>query len=171
MYTEQKQCRICEGELNVVLDLGSIYPTAWLAEDEAPPERAPLTLARCVTCGLVQLAHSVEQDELYRHYHYRSGINTSMVEALRDVVARARMYVDLQPNDVVVDIGANDCTLLGFYPSDVLTVAYEPSNIVFDEGNFAPDVISNDYFSAAAYPTDLPGARIITSIVPSRSVK
>lgn len=163
MYTKQEHCRICGEDLKIVLNLGDIYPTAWLSKDEELPSPAPLSLAECPNCGLVQLAHSVEQDELYRNYFYRSGINASMVKALEDIVLEAQKYRPLENEDVVVDIGANDCTLLSFYPESVVTVAYEPSSIVYNQDNFKPDLIVNDYFNAEEYPLEHK-ASIITSI-------
>jgi hypothetical protein len=43
-----------------------------------------------------------------------------MRTALADVVRDAMSQVDLQPMDVVLDIGSNDGTLLGFYPDNVV---------------------------------------------------
>lgn len=106
-------CRAC-GSANLVeiLNLGNLAISDFLPDPEPNPERAPLELIRCADCTLVQLRHTVSRDRLYRTYHYKSGINESMVIALREVVTDVFRNVKLEPKDLWVDIGANDGTLL-----------------------------------------------------------
>lgn len=123
-------CRACgSGSLDVVLDLGvhavsDFYDT--VPEDEL---RAPLCLCQCGGCGLVQLTVSVDKDRLYRDYWYRSGLNPAMVAALKDVVDDAVGRVTLETGDAVLDIGANDGTLLLHYPRGLVCWGIEPSQI------------------------------------------
>lgn len=116
LVTQITSCRSCgSGYLTIVLDLGvhavsDFYST--IPENEL---RAPLTLAMCDTCGLVQLTHSVAKERLYQTYFYRSGGNEQMVAALKDVVDDVCRHVTLTDKDRVLDIGANDGTLLKNY--------------------------------------------------------
>ena len=107
-------CRACQGPLLEILNLGDLRLNAFsrTLEDLAAVERVPLVLMGCQGCGLVQLDRTVPQDLLYRHYWYRSSVNESMVEELKDVVREAISLVPVQPTDRVMDIGANDGTLL-----------------------------------------------------------
>ena len=53
------------------------------------------------------------------NYGYRSGLNNSMVQHL---IGKANYLIELsnlQPGDVVVDIGSNDCTTLKAFPDYV----------------------------------------------------
>lgn len=161
LATEYKACRVCGSpKLSVVLDLGEHAVSDFYHVVPADETRAPLRVVSCGKCGLVQLSHSVDKDRLYRNYHYRSSINERMVLALRDVVDEARQWVDLQPGDTVVDIGANDGTLLNAYPTDVLTVGYDPSNI---EVAVARHIIRRDYYPPS-HDEASANARVVTSV-------
>jgi len=117
--------------LRPVLDLGRVaLPTFPKLEETAL--YAPLALQQCGACDLVMLVDAVEKDALYSHYYYRSGLNESMVVALAEVAHSASRMVDLQDGDVVLDIGANDGTLLNQYPGfdSLLRVGFDPSDVV-----------------------------------------
>jgi len=138
-YEEIAACR-SRGSANLdqVLDLGVQCVSDFVAQGSPDgcthqPDRAPLVLVRCQDCTLVQLRHTVDRERLYRRYWYRSGTNESMVAALKDVVAEATRQVKLGLDDVVLDVGCNDGTLLDFYPrDDVLTIGFEPSQKLAD---------------------------------------
>ena len=55
---------------------------------------------------------TADQDKLYRNYWYRSGTNKTMTDQLKEIVDIVPKWVDLKTNDVVLDIGCNDGTLL-----------------------------------------------------------
>jgi hypothetical protein len=134
-----EKCRIC-GKQNLVLvvDLGEQYLTGVFphhnSEDELTCE--PLRLVKChdgdSVCGLLQLEHSYDLDEMHGdNYGYRSGLNASMVKHLHDKVARIRELIDLQPDDLVLDIGSNDGTTLAAYPANLLLVGMDPTGEKF----------------------------------------
>ena len=103
-----------------------------------PLASAPLEIVKCIPCGLVQLHHNFEPSMLYGPtYGYRSGLNKSMVEHLRAKAAHLQKLCPLKPGDVVLDIGANDGTSLGFYPADVTRVATD----LFSNGSLAATVV------------------------------
>ncbi len=146
------------------------YAVAFPETPETTAPEAPLELVLCAAeaggCGLLQLSHTYDQDRLYERYWYRSGISTTMVAALRDVVASARALRPLRPGDTVLDIGSNDGTLLHAYPDqDVTQVGFEPSNL-WRDGSEGLDLVIHDYFSHAAWQRELGDrkARIITSV-------
>jgi C-methyltransferase C-terminal domain/Methyltransferase domain len=56
----------------------------------------------------------------------------------------------------VIDIGANDCTTLGFYPSDLRRVGFEPARNIDWSGVDKNITVINDYFSAAAFRQRFP---------------
>lgn len=125
-------CRVCGGRLHEVLDLGPVYVSAFPRPGESDGLRSPLCLARCTSCHLVQLTDSVHPSYLYQEYWYRSGVNETMVAELKDVVECAIDHVGgLDDGDWVVDIGANDGTLLSHYPvhevCPLVPIAYEPA--------------------------------------------
>lgn len=161
MTQERTHCRICDGKLETVLDMGTIYQSNFLT-DASRAILAPLNLARCIKCSLVQLKHDGNLDSMYRQYWYKSSLNQSMVEALRSVVDSINGRVALEAGDVVVDIGCNDGTLLSMFPENVFKIGYDPSNNLAEEAQENCDFFINDYFPAN-YPVKAK-AKVITSI-------
>ena len=173
MYTKIEECRICgNAQLELVLDLGEQMLTGVFPR--SPDEdvtTGPLQLVKCVgegdVCGLLQLAHSYDLGEMYGdNYGYRSGLNDSMVAHLKAKVARIRSLVQLDPGDLVVDIGSNDATTLRAYDqSDLTLVGVDPTGSKFAE--FYPDHVAliPDFFSSALVSDRFPGrkAKVVTS--------
>lgn len=160
--TEEKLCRVCRGELKVILDLGQIVPSGF-NKDKVVSREAPLVLAECEDCKLVQLKHTVDLDLMYRQYWYASSLNKSMVNSLQDVVSDVYRKIKLNSGDVVVDIGCNDGTMLMMYPDVITKVGFDPAlNIERPSGFF----FVNEYFSAADYHNTwgLPKAKVVTAI-------
>ncbi|SRR5579883_35133 len=169
MVREISHCRLCRSAMLVtVLDLGNqaltgIFPQS---KNEHIPS-GPLTLVKCTDCGLVQLKHSYEPSELYgAHYGYRSGLNSSMVEHLKNKVSLLKKMVKLEKNDIAVDIGSNDGTLLGFYPDTMTLVGFDPSAEKFKKYYRSDIQLVTDFFSAKKMQEVFPKqkAKIITSI-------
>jgi hypothetical protein len=124
---------------------------------------APLTLVRCKQCELVQLKDTPNLDLLYRQYWYQSNLNKSMVKALQDVVDNVEARADLQPGDVVVDIGCNDGTMLGQYKTEGLyKIGFDPALNLADEAKRHCTLFHNTYFGDTSI--DTPMAKAITSI-------
>jgi NDP-4-keto-2,6-dideoxyhexose 3-C-methyltransferase len=155
-----------------VLDLGEqyltgVFPTA----PDATLTRGPLQLVRCTgpsACGLVQLHHTYSASEMYGdNYGYRSSLNRTMVNHLRDINKLVTGRVALSPGDVVLDIGSNDGTLLSFYPENgPLLVGMDPTAGRF-RGYYRTDAkLVVDFFSADRFFTATAGqkAKIVTSI-------
>lgn len=161
LYREITKCRSCGSDsLDEMLSLGNLCISDFILPG-LPEDSAPLTLLQCADCSLVQLQHTVSRDRLYRDYYYRSGLNESMVAALRDVVNDACNHVDLVPGDIVGDIGANDGTLLSNYHQKVLRVGIEPA------WNMLPDLRAHCEIAIGQFfPCRVPGgkAKIITSL-------
>ena len=49
------------------------------------------------------------------NYGYKSGINKSMKDHLKNIVINTSKFISLKKNDAVVDIGSNDGTLLNYF--------------------------------------------------------
>ena len=169
--TLRKACRVCGGKrLRPILSLGEQYAVGFLDDAKETAGSGPLELVLCNIkdggCGLLQLKHTYDHDLLYRKYWYKSGISTTMVKALNDIVRAAEKIVLLQPGDIVIDIGANDGTLLRQYRRPgIRKVGFEPSNL-WELAKQPGAAIIHDYFNHAAMRRHFPGqqARIITSI-------
>ncbi len=130
MHTSRLFCRICGNHLKplftVPAPLVSAFPEA---VDGQEPVAVPLDVVQCEHCAHVQLLHTVDPAIMYGEYWYESGVNERMREELRTITARAMEFSTLDTGDSVLDIGANDGTLLlqGYRDQDVFKVAVEPS--------------------------------------------
>lgn len=175
MIIRRRTCRACGcPSLLPVLPLGDqAIASSFHLEPDYPPvdRRIPLTLVRCdpdaaeQACGLVQLSHTVPGDLMYAAYGYRSGINESMARHLGSIAQGAAARADLRPGDLVVDIGANDGTLLLSYNTPGATlVGFEPSDIRPEQPT--PHIrFIHDYFSASSLRgRGFGNAKIVTSI-------
>jgi SAM-dependent methyltransferase len=173
MYKKINKCRICGNEnLFPVIDLGEQYLTGVFPHNraEANITCGPLRLVKChgddSTCGLLQLEHSYDLSEMYgENYGYRSGLNASMVRHLFEKVERIQKLVELEPGDLILDIGSNDGTTLGFYPENLSLVGMDPTGEKFRR-YYAPHIhLIPDFFSAQRLSIDFPSrkAKVVTS--------
>ena len=171
LTTEIKECRVCGSKkLTHILSLGEQYITNFVEQPSLNAEKGPLDLVLCDPleggCGLLQLKNTFNHDILYKKYWYRSGISTTMVKELSNIVDNAEKLVKLNVGDVVIDIGSNDGTLLKQYKTEgIIKVGFEPSNLwELTNGNNVK--ILHDYFNFNSFNSEFPGkkAEIITSI-------
>jgi SAM-dependent methyltransferase len=161
-YTEKTACRSCTGKLEELISLGDI---AVVNFGNKAPLMAPLTWAKCKACSLVQLKHTVDPEYLFRWYYYKSGVNQTMREHLTGLVRDVEERVELKTDDVVVDIGANDGTLLAAYSDRVTKVGFEPAQNLSKELKRVADYTVVDFFNKEGYFTFLQKpAKVITSI-------
>lgn len=163
--TERKKCRVSDGSLIDVLDLGNLPVSCFPRSTDPDPAKAPLRLAFNKQSGLVQLRHTIDPDAIYGQYWYMSGINQSMTKALKSVVDQAlkRSLIPLVEDDLVLDIASNDGTLLSAYPDFLFQVGIDPAKNIKPK---SADLHINTYFSAKAYEEFLGErkASIVTSI-------
>jgi len=155
-----------------VLDLGEQYLTGTFPRttDGKNLTKGPLRLVKChgseSACGLLQLEHSYDPSEMYgANYGYRSGLNKGMVKHLQGKVARILKSIDLQPGDLVVDIGSNDGTTLGFYPESMTLVGIDPTAGKFVDFYRDHIRVIPDFFSGKTINDAFPDkkAKVITS--------
>lgn len=166
-------CRLCgESSLREMLSLGEQY-----INDFVPPERigkgliAPLELVMCDRCTLLQLRHTAPQELLYtRYYWYRSGVTDTMRHALRDITAEIENMVTLRAGDVILDIGANDGTMLASYTiPGIRRVGCEPANNLVDMLRLNTEYVMHDFWNYERYielasQWGFGKARVITAI-------
>ena len=78
--------------------------------------KSPLNLLYCKNCTLIQLSHIAPQELMYRRFYwYKSGVTKIMKDALKNIYSESLKHINLKKSDVVLDIGANDGTLLKYY--------------------------------------------------------
>jgi NDP-4-keto-2,6-dideoxyhexose 3-C-methyltransferase len=176
MITEIKQCRVCGNkDLVPILSLGSQRLSGVFPHPDSPqPSYSPLELLRCDTtqnseaCGLVQLKHIANIDEMYgTTYGYHSSLSPTMETHLQQKVLNLIDFVNPQPGEIILDIGCNDGTLLNCCEGKQLTrVGIDPSSEKFSS-LFQEDIqVIYDFFSVNKVREIIGdhSCRIITSI-------
>ena len=158
-------CRLCGDETVSILDLGEMALTGVFPktkEQVVPTGR--LDFRKCVSCGLAQLGKTQPLELMYGdNYGYRSGLNASMVRHLKAKVEHLAKMVPLKPSDVVLDIGSNDGTTLGFFP-ECVKVGIDPTSHKFAKF-YQPGIIRfTEFFSEDVFRRVAQKAKVITSI-------
>ncbi|MDQ5922728.1 MAG: hypothetical protein QG644_436 [Patescibacteria group bacterium] len=129
------KCQICNyPKLNLILDLGHqpLCDTLLSEQTLNEPEKSyPLRMMWCENCTGVQLDYCVDGKEVFHpSYPYLSGISKPLVEYQRDIAHSLIKKYNLQHNDLVIDIGSGDGTLLkGFKEKNIRLLGIEPTNI------------------------------------------
>lgn len=169
--TSISQCRVCRSsDLADVLNFGvTAFTGVFPATAGEHVEEGALRLVVCQSCGLAQLADSFPAEVLYGdNYGYRSGLNASMLQHLKRTAYRLERLAGLTAGDVVLDIGANDGSLLRSYQTPGLRkVGIDPTIAKFIEF-YADDVDTTcvpDFFNAANFDAaSEQRAKVVTSI-------
>jgi hypothetical protein len=173
MITKVSKCRVCGNpELVLVVDLGEQYLTGVFpkVKNQSSLTKGPLRLVKChgsePCCGLLQLEHSYDSEEMYgENYGYRSGLNSSMVKHLHSKVNKILGRVELKAGDLVVDIGSNDGTTLSAYPDNLQLVGVDPTGEKFSKYYPAHVHLIPDFFSASLISSHFPQkkAKVVSS--------
>ncbi len=162
-------CRLCGSpKLKDIISLGEQYINDFpstLAE-KGRNGKCPLDIVLCEKCSLFQLRHTAPQELLYaRHYWYKSGINDTIRTDLAAIASVALKITDLKPDDIFLDIGANDGTLLSNLKGKAIRIGCEPANNLHEELKLNADHIISDFWTKANYEKlGVKKAKAITAI-------
>ena len=169
------KCKICGNtKLKKVIKLNKQYISATFVKSNKKNDlkkiKTPLTLSLCIhdgnmnNCGHLQLHEIINPDLLYRNYFYRSATSDTMRKDLKNVVENVLKISKPVAQDIIIDIGSNDCTLLNFYKKEFKLVGFEPAkNIRFIDKGKNIKIFSN-YFNARDFNEYFnKKAKIITS--------
>lgn len=171
--TLRSTCRLCgKGNLSPILSLGDLYVSDFLGADDADRAfKASLELIFCNPqnggCGLLQLKHTVSHEAMYRNYWYRSGMNQTMTDELNGIAKTMESMVDLAAGDFVIDIGANDGTLLrGYGVKGLQRIGYEPADNLEQYNSVGTTKVFKDFFNASVWKKEFSDkkAKVITAI-------
>jgi len=168
-------CKICGNKkLKKVIELNEQYISATFVksnkENDLTKIKTTLNLMLCMqgenpkNCGHLQLHEIVNPDLLYKNYFYRSGTSDTMRKDLKNVIESILKIAQPKKQDIVIDVGSNDCTMLNYYPEGLTLVGFEPAqNIKFIDEGKKIKVIPN-YFNYKDFNKNFEKkAKIITS--------
>lgn len=118
-HFRRKTCRLCDSrKLEKVLALAPTPPAnAFVSEDGRGAEQKvfPLDVYMCLDCAHVQLLDVVDPAILFENYVYVSGTSPVFIRHFQEYAAAVRTRFQPPDGSLVVDIGSNDGTLLGFF--------------------------------------------------------
>jgi SAM-dependent methyltransferase len=129
LYRWRTECRLCSGPLDRLLRLADTPPANELVDAEfvasgKKQDTFPLVLARCSSCGHVQLQTVVDPARMFSEYFYQSGTSPVFRGHLR---ALAESVFPKHASDLVVEVGSNDGTLLSYYADEYKVVGVDPA--------------------------------------------
>ena len=146
------RCRLCNSKkLKKIHNFGNIYVSNFVnKKDIKTGIKAPLNLIYCLNCKLLQLKHSAPQEIMYKKYYwYKSGITKTMRDSLQELQQDIKKNCKLKKGDVILDIGANDGTLLKYFKKDkMITIGCEPANNLQKELKKNCDYAIHDFWDS-----------------------
>lgn len=124
-----KECRICKSKkFSFLFSLGNFSFTGKFPKSikiNIPQKKIDLLM--CKRCKLVQLSQNFNEKYLYgQDYGYRTGINKTMTNHVKNVANEAIQLVKPKNKDYLLDIASNDGTLLNFYSNKFIKVGIDP---------------------------------------------
>ncbi|MGH7659312.1 MAG: class I SAM-dependent methyltransferase [Vulcanimicrobiaceae bacterium] len=154
-------CQVCDSaNLQSALFLGFLPPVNQMRPiGERPNEQPsyPAELLYCPNCELVQLGLIVDPEILFPlDYPYTSGTTRVLHENFADLAAESAALLQLGSEDLVVDIGSNDGTLLSKFKPSHRVLGIEPT----DAGKIA---VANGIETVQAYFTPEAASKVRAS--------
>ena len=128
-----ESCQVCgHAPLAKVLSLGYMPPVnQMVAIGEVPRQQPwfPTDLLYCAKCELVQLGLAVDPAIIFPpEYPYTSGTTKLLRDNFAELYSEASAMLELKPQDLVIDIGSNDGTLLSNFKSHRI-LGIEPTEV------------------------------------------
>lgn len=129
-----ENCQICNNSnLKSILFLGYLPPVNQLHPIGSKPRAQssyPAELLYCTKCHLVQLGLIVDPQIIFpKEYPYTSGTTKVLRDNFADLGQEVRKIIGLHKDDLVVDVGSNDGTLLSNFVSYARVLGITPEDI------------------------------------------
>jgi len=162
-------CQVCgHAPLSKVLSLGYMPPVnQMVAVGEVPRQQPwfPTDLMHCAECELVQLGLAVDPVIIFPpEYPYTSGTTKLLRDNFAELYCEASAMLKLAAQDLVIDIGSNDGTLLSNFKKHRI-LGIEPTEVgKIADGRGVPTLMR--YFApavAAEVKREHGPARVVTA--------
>ncbi len=123
LFYKRNDCRLCgSSKMELVLSLAPmpIATPNFAVPDTAKShaifqEAVPLELHLCKDCGLLQLPHVGNPEIQYTNYVYTTSLSAGLTEHFKNYAADVLEKLAPSTDSLVVEMGSNDGTLLGFF--------------------------------------------------------
>lgn len=127
-----KNCQICQGPIQKVLDLG-FHP---LCDDlikiksRKIVKEYPIVILYCRKCNTAFQKYQVRKKILFpKSYHYRARLTEDVINGQKDLVKDIKNTYGSLKNKKILDIGCNDGTLLNLFKKEkAITIGIEPTD-------------------------------------------
>ena len=87
----------------------------------------PLSMMVCEDCWQVQISEFPSPDFMFSNHPYVTGVNTPVVRHFQEMAPRVVSKLGMKPNDLVIDIGCNDGSLLKCFADEGMrTLGVDP---------------------------------------------
>ena len=131
-----------------LFSLGNLFFTGKFEKKNSSIPKGKIEIVICTNCKLVQLNRNFNLKYMYnRDYGYRTGINKTMTEHMRNKVKKLKKISRLKQNDLVLDIASNDGTLLNFYGKKYIKIGIDPVIVKFKKFYKNIDYHSSSFFN------------------------
>ena len=134
MLDSKPTCRSCENsDLEEILSFGYTPLADGLLTKElldSPEYTAPLDLAFCPNCGLVQITETVPPEILFcRDYPYFSSVSPALLKHFGDSAEKLIQSRRLNANSLVIEAASNDGYMLkNFVEKDIPVLGIDPAS-------------------------------------------
>ena len=128
----KKKCILCnKGNVKSFVNLGN-SPLAnnliSLKDYKKNEKKYPLILGKCEKCDHVQLKYLVNPKYMFDNYLYLSSASLTLEKHLNSIPTAINKIKKIKKNDLVIDIGSNDATLLkGYKKFKAKKIGVEPA--------------------------------------------
>jgi dTDP-4-dehydrorhamnose reductase/SAM-dependent methyltransferase len=108
-WSNRITCRLCNSyDLELFLTLESTPSANHFVKNRIKQNKIPLELAKCKNCHHIQLLQIIDPSFLYSEYLYVSSTSNTMTKHLQDNVMNFIIELQIDKNDNILEIGAND---------------------------------------------------------------
>ncbi len=135
-------CRLCESsQIKLVIPLEEIPITEkYLSEKEldTPVQTFPIDVYMCLDCHHVQLMDVINPDILWDDFTFRTGQAQIIIDHMHDVASITCEKFGIPKDSLIIDVGSNDGTMLGFFKNKGMKViGVDPAKEIANEANNA----------------------------------
>lgn len=126
-------------------------PNGFLTKEELEQKEFyyPLGAAVCENCWLVQLTHVVPPEIMFKNYLYIPSTSKTMLEHFKTLTQETIEKYSLTSNNLVIDIGSNDGTLLGYFKEqEIKVLGIDPASNLAQVARMKGIDTIDDFFTA-----------------------
>lgn len=154
LFKKIKKCRISDDKKLIKIGkLGNFSLTGTFHKKKKLDKKTPIELVFSNKSKLLQLAHNYNEKKLFgKNYGYRSSLNKSMISHLKNKKDSLIKITKLKKNDLILDIGSNDGTLLNLFTNKFKRYGVDPTAKKFKKFyqkdiKLIPKIFKNNIFT------------------------